>query len=440
MVFEDGTSEKSDLQQILDLSDPDIVKRLRSLSPSLEGKRVIMINSTAQGGGVAEILHSFVSLFQELGMETIWKVLEAPPHFFEVTKRFHNALQGDGDANLDEQMSYYESFYRSSIKEKNPELFELLDDLDENDIVVVHDPQPLALATYRKDDGSRWVWRCHIDVSEPHEKLWEFVESYAKQYDRIIVSKDSFIKGDDKDYVIIPPSINPISEKNRDMTGQEVENVLKRFDVPLDKGLITQVSRLDKWKDPIGVIRSYNAFREIYDDDSHRLALVYNTAIDDPEGQAMEQRVKQEVEKSPFKKDIIMVLGEHPLLVNALQRYSTIVFQKSLREGFGLTVSEALWKRTPVIATKAGGIPLQIRDGVNGFLLETYPIDEEGNAKDKDDEINHIRQAARKIHEMLSAPGRIREMGSQAHDIVKKHFLTSRHILDYMELFINLDN
>ncbi|MFW5865468.1 MAG: glycosyltransferase [Nanoarchaeota archaeon] len=440
MVFQDCVPEKSDLQQILDLSDSDIVKRLHSLLPSLEGKRIIMINSTAQGGGVAEILNSFVSLFKELGMEIIWKVLDAPPRFFEVTKRFHNALQGDGDANLDEQMSYYASFYQSSIKEKNPGLFELLDNLDENDIVVVHDPQPLALILYRKDDGSKWVWRCHIDVSEPHEKLWEFVESYARQYDKIIVSKNTFIRGDDKDYVIIPPSINPISEKNRDMTGQEVEDLLKQFNIPLDKGLITQVSRLDKWKDPIGVIRSYNTFRETYVDDSHRLALVYNTAVDDPEGHAMEQLVKQEIEKSPFKKDIILILGEYPLLVNALQRYSTTIFQKSLREGFGLTVSEALWKRTPVIATKAGGIPLQIRDGVNGFLLETYPIDEEGNAKEKDDEINHVRQAARKIHELLSDPERIREMGLQAHVIVKKHFLISRHILDYMELFINLDN
>ncbi|MFP4112711.1 MAG: glycosyltransferase [Candidatus Woesearchaeota archaeon] len=392
-----------------------------------------MVNSTKVGGGVAVLLQSIVPYLNQLGVRTEWLVLEGDTDFFSVTKSFHNALQGEVMADILEQIKGYDVFYNERFDSLNVHLNDHFSNLSGSDIVVIHDPQPLKLIAKRKDDGSKWIWRTHIDTSNPDDELWDFVFKYAMKFDAAIASKRDFTRGRGLNWVTIPPSIDPLASKNRLMEKEEVKKILSEFNIPLDKPLITQVSRLDKWKDPLGVIQAFDLLRDKYNIDCS-LALVYNGATDDPEGGMMLQLVQEQKENSSYKNDIHLIWGDNQDVVNAFQTGSDLVMQKSLREGFALTVSEALWKATPVIGTKVGGIPLQIKHGHNGFLVDACALDETDQTKKR----HHLEQVAYYMYEIISDPARAKEMGKNAHEFVRENFLVSRHIKDYLILFNNL--
>jgi trehalose synthase len=279
--------------------------------------------------------------------------------------------------------------------------------------VIIHDPQPLALIrSYRKHQP--WIWRCHIDLTDPHKELWDFLKGFLLKYDQIVVSSEKYFKDDlPIDQRLMYPAINPLSQKNRSMTEQAILDHIRRVGIPTDKPLITQVSRLDPWKDPEGVIDVFKIVKEKID---CRLLFCYNVASDDPEGLKMFNKVRRKANKYLKTKDISFVVGNNELLVNAIQRFSDIIVQKSTREGFCLSVTEALWKATPVVASNVGGIPIQIVDGKNGFLLE--PNDIEGFA----DRIIHL----------LKNPDEAKEFGKNAHQTVSKKFLITRLLSDYL--------
>ena len=371
----------------------------------LYGKHIIHLNATYQGGGVAEILYSLVMLMNDVGIDAGWRILHGSQEFFEVTKGFHNALQG-GKLNLSERkkrtyMGVNESFAR----------FTHLN----HDCVIVHDPQPLSLIrAYRKRQP--WIWRCHIDLTDPHKGLWDFLKGFVLKYDQVVVSNEKYFKDDlPVDQRLMYPAINPLSPKNGPLPEKAVKEQLEKAGVPTDKPIITQVSRLDPWKDPEGVI---DIFKRVKENVDCRLMLCYNVASDDPEGLQMYKKVVRKANKMIDKGDILLVIGNSEKLVNAVQRFSKVIIQKSTKEGFCLAVTEALWKGTPVVASNVGGIPSQIEDGVNGFLLE--PMDYDGFAE----RITHI----------LKHPKECKEMGRQAKESVRENFLITRLLADYLDM------
>ncbi|MGM5480295.1 MAG: glycosyltransferase [Nanobdellota archaeon] len=436
MVVKTNIFSKDEFEKLFSLSNDEVVHSIRSYAKHLQSKRVIMINSTPEGGGVAELLKNLVPLFNEIGIQTEWHTLSAPQEFFDHTKVFHNALQGDKSLDIAPHITYYNNFFKSEVRKYNPKLFERLDNLDSNDIVVVHDPQPLALINHRNaEDGSHWICRIHPDLTDPHTKLWAFLSDMMSRYEKIIVSRDSFVHGNRKNTIIIPPSINPLADKNKELSSKQIHSLLEQYNVPTEMPLITQVSRLDKWKDPLGVIDAFSLFKNNNPSAPARLLLVYNSAVDDPEGAVMKEKVTSAVNSSPFKKDIQLVVGDHPLLVNALQTHSRVVLQKSLREGFGLTVTEAMWKQTPVIGTNTGGISLQLKHESTGYLVDPYPTDEDANPLDENDVKRHIEQTAKYIERCLTDREHSKKLGISAKEYVRKHFLITRHLNDYLKLF-----
>ncbi|MFW6231410.1 MAG: glycosyltransferase [Nanoarchaeota archaeon] len=407
----------------------DYIAELKKMAHDLPIRRVFMVNSTKTQGGVAVLLQSIVPMLQSLGIETYWLELKAYTKFFETTKSFHNGLQGEKFDNIEEHIAKYKSFYENEVETYNKHIIDYLDGLGEGDIVIIHDPQPLGLIKYRnKDDGSKWIWRCHIDSSKPDQKLWDFVYSLASQYDARIVSKEAFMHGD-LSWVVIPPSIDPMTVKNRDMDPEKVVDILKTFNIPQDKPFAVQVSRLDKWKDPVGVIEAFRKAREEVD---ASLVLVYDGASDDPEGDMMFQKVLEALE-GKYSDDIYLIRGDKQEVVNTFQRAASVVFQKSLKEGFALTVSEALWKATPVIATEVGGIPLQVVHDKNGYLLPPYEMDVFDEKREA-----HIDAAAHYLKEILGNGMKAAEMGREAKEHVRKNFLVTRHVRDYLALIGSL--
>ncbi len=368
----------------------------------LSSKRIVHISSTYMGGGVAEILRSLVLLMNDVGIETGWRVLPGSPDFFGVTKGFHNALQGEpGNLTRNKKDLYVE----------NNESFSIFTHIH-HDCVIVHDPQPLPLIKFYKK-RQPWVWRAHIDISEPNGKVWEYLKTFALRYDRVIFSGEIYQKEDlPIPQVIIPPSIDPLSPKNMEVSDKNVKALLHEFGVPTDKPLVTQVARFDKWKDAEGVADAFKLVKERVD---CRLVLCGDIASDDPEGQGIYERLTQKVRRN---KDIALVIGDSRLFVNALQRASAVMVQKSLREGFGLTVTEAMWKARPVVASNVGGLGSQVVDGETGFLVE--PTD--------------VRDCAEKIVVLLREPKLASEMGRKAKERVKEKFLITRHLSDYLDL------
>lgn len=370
-------------------------------------KHVLHINSTYQGGGVAEILHNLISLLNDAGIDTGWRILHGDSDFFSITKKFHNALQG-------EKINF--SKMKRKLYVANNESFARFTHIN-HDCVIIHDPQPLPLIGFQRKHQP-WIWRCHIDISQPNPELWDFLKSFILRYDLMIISDNKFYR---KDLPIpqrlIYPSIDPLSPKNMEISAELIRKTLRKFKVPLDKPLITQVSRFDKWKDPQGVIQVFQRVKEKVD---CRLVLCGSMAADDPEGMQIYSKIMQKpaIKKLLEKKDLIVLTAENQILVNTLQRVSSIIIQKSLREGFGLTVTEALWKGAPVVASKIGGIPNQITHGQTGFLLE--PHDYDGFADI--------------IVDLLKNPGLREEIGSRAKEHVRKNFLITRHLIDYLDL------
>jgi trehalose synthase len=371
----------------------------------LYGKHVVHLNATYQGGGVAEILYSLALLMNDVGIDTGWRILHGSQEFFEITKSFHNALQG-AKLNLSERKKRVYLQVNDNFS-KFTHLY--------HDCVIIHDPQPLSLISASGNKkGEPWIWRCHVDLTEPDKALWDFLKGFVLKYDQVVFSSEKYFKKDlPVDQRLMFPAINPLSEKNRDIPDKIVLEQVTKAGIPTDKPVISQVSRLDPWKDPEGVIDVYTLVKEKVD---CRLVFCYNVASDDPEGLRMFHKVQRKANKFLKNGDILFVVGNNETLVNSIQRFSNVIIQKSTREGFCLAVTEALWKQTPVVASNVGGIPIQIKDGKNGFLLE--PKDNEGFA----DRIIHL----------LKNPKENKNLGRKARETVKAKFLITRLLSDYL--------
>lgn len=382
------------------------VEELKLLGSHLQGKIIQNINSTFTGGGVAEILSHMVPLLGQLGVEAHWNVIKGSDAFFQVTKKFHNALHGRQEAITPEDFATF-----LDTTEKN------IGDTDlAGDVMYIHDPQPIGLVASKKDLGNKWVWRCHIDVSHPDERVWNFIRPYVVQYDAAVFSAPAFSRELPIRQFLISPSIDPLSDKNRELPPKTVDAVFEKYGIPRDKPVITQISRFDYLKDPVGVIQAFEMVRKSID---CRLVLAGGTATDDPESDKVLADVRGRVDGNPDIHAVLMPPNSD-IDVNALQTGSTIVVQKSLREGFGLTVSEALWKAKPVVASAVGGIPLQVRNKMTGLVSYGIP------------------GTAYALRQLLSNPEYARWLGNNGHEHIKNNFLVTRHLKDYLMLFISL--
>jgi trehalose synthase len=385
-----------------------VIDELRFLAQRLAGRSVLHVNSTAVGGGVAEILNRLVPLMSELGIAARWEVIRGGDAFFQVTKKFHNALHGQ-PASLSLQD------YRAYLETNTQNLKTLSLDAD---VLFIHDPQPAALIKARPQKGRWWVWRCHIDVSSPHAGVWGFLKKLVELYDATIFSAPQFAQRLATRQFLIAPSIDPLSEKNRELSEETIRQVMRKLDVPLDLPLVTQISRFDRLKDPVGVIE---AFRLVRKTTPCRLLLAGGNASDDPEG----AQVLQEVRDRAQGDDDILILElppNSPTEINAIQRASTVIVQKSIREGFGLTVSEALWKGKPVVASAVGGIPLQIAHKYSGLLCRS------------------VEGAAFAVKQCLNNPAFAKRLGENGREQVRQNFLLTRHLKEYLLLMAALEH
>lgn len=391
------------IEEYIPIVGEPVIEDLKLVSEKLSGKVIQNINSTPVGGGVAEILSRIIPLLKELGVDARWDVIKGGKQFFEVTKKFHNALHGDIEVINQYDFDIFDETSRENIEEINTY----------GDIVFIHDPQPIALI--KKKAGNKWIWRCHIDVSNPNYEVWNFLKRFIVQYDAAAVSAPSFSQDIPARTFLISPSIDPLSDKNKELSSEVIDSVLIKYGIPKDKPIITQISRFDRLKDPIGVIEAYKKVKKYID---CRLILAGGTAVDDPEGIKVLEEVK---EKAANDSDIhILLLPQNDIEVNALQRASTIIIQKSIREGFGLTVAEALWKAKPVVASNVGGIPLQIKNKYSGLLC--YSVD----------------GAAFAIKQLLNSPKYAKKLGENGKEHIRNNFLITRHIKEYMLLFLSL--
>lgn len=379
---------------------------LHKLGEKLNNRSFLHVNSTRAGGGVAEILHRMIPILKDLGIDARWEVIEGDERFFDITKKIHNSLQGNfEDITEDMWQHHYE------VNRRNAERLNL-----DADAVLIHDPQPAPLIEFRK--SGRWIWRCHIDLSHPVKEVCNYLQRYCGKYDASIFSVAKFARAMGIDEFIIPPSIDPISEKNRELTGEEIIETLNKFQIPIDRPIILQVSRFDRFKDPIGVIKAYRLVKKYND---CILILAGSPATDDPEGEIVLKEVQDYASDDPD----IHVLLLPPFSdkdINALQRAATVVLQKSLKEGFGLTVSEAMWKGKPVIGGATGGIPLQIIHGVTGFLVHS------------------VEGAAFRIRQLLNSPEMAHRMGEKGREYVRDNFLITRQIRDYLSVWYAIEN
>jgi len=391
------------IKEYIPIVGQSIVDDLQLLADKLQGKSMQYINSTAVGGGVAEILNRMVPLLKELGVDTRWDLIKGGEQFFEVTKKFHNALHGRQETITQHD---FDIFMQTSLK--NIEEITIC-----GNIVFVHDPQPIALV--KKKSDNKWIWRCHIDVSSPNQKVWRFLKDFIDKYDAAVFSAPGFSQQLPIRQFLISPSIDPLSDKNKELPQEIIDGVLRKYGIAKDRPLLTQISRFDRLKDPLGVIDAYQQVKRYI---SCQLVLAGGTASDDPEGLKVLEEVK---EKAKNDRDIhILLLPQNDIEVNALQRASTVIIQKSLKEGFGLTVSEALWKAKPVVASNVGGIPLQIKHKYSGLLCRS------------------IDGAAFAIKQLFNNPEYARKLGENGREHVRNNFLLTRHLRDYMLLFLSL--
>jgi len=379
---------------------------LQKLGEKLSGKSFLHVNSTKAGGGVAEILHRMIPIISSLGISARWEVIDGDAPFFDMTKKLHNSLQGRQEKITDEMWDHHYEINRDNAAKLDLEA----------DAVLIHDPQPVALADFRK--SGVWMWRCHIDLSSPWKGIWERLNLHCVKYDAAIFSVARFAQSMPIDKFIIPPSIDPLSDKNCDLTESEIGNTLTRYGIPTDRPLILQVSRFDRFKDPVGVIEAFRMVRKYND---CILVLAGSPADDDPEGEVVLNEVLNHANGDP---DIFALLipAFSDRDINALQRAATVILQKSLKEGFGLTVTEAMWKGKPVIGGATGGIPLQIDHGANGFLVYS------------------VEGAAFRIRQLLNDPARAAAMGRLAKEHVRNNFLITRQARDYLSCWHALQN
>lgn len=395
------------LEDYRDLTPPGSVDLLYHVSAKVRGKSLLHVNSTRSGGGVAEILHRLVPLFNDLEVKATWQIIQGSEEFYRVTKAFHNALQGR-DPGISERM------YQLYIEENRENAKRLS---FEADMIMIHDPQPAALIDCGRRAG-KWVWRCHIDVSQPARRVWRFLKNYVLKYDAAVFSLPAFAQKVPIPKFLVYPSIDPLSDKNRELSPGEVNEVLGTLGIPRDKPILLQVSRFDRFKDPVGVIQAYRIVKKHND---CRLILAGGGASDDPEGDVVLQEVREAAGQDPDI-HILVLPPDSNIEVNALQRAATIVIQKSLREGFGLTVAEAMWKGKPVVGGFAGGITVQIMYYHTGYTVSS------------------VEGAAFRIRYLLNNPEIARKMGNDAREYVRRNFLITRHLADYLTLMATLTN
>jgi trehalose synthase len=382
-----------------------VIDELLLLARHLQGRSIQNINSTAVGGGVAEILTRMIPLLKELGVQARWDVIKGDDRFFVTTKKMHNGLHGVPVDISDDDFAAFLDVNRRNA-----------DEMTFADIVFVHDPQPIGLVEKRADHGGNWVWRCHIDFSRPDQRIWKFLEGYINRYDSAVFSAPAFARSLRIEQVLIAPSIDPLSDKNKELPEKTIDEVFSRFGIDRSRPVVTQISRFDFLKDPVGVIKAYKLVKKRVD---VQLVLAGGGATDDPEGPAVMAQVQEE---AAHDKDIFVLFlpPASDTDINALQRGSTIILQKSLREGFGLTVSEGLWKGKPTIATAVGGIPLQIAHKYSGILTHS------------------IQGTAHWIKQLLHEPEFAHQLGINGKEHIRNNFLITRHIKDYLLLFISL--
>jgi len=378
------------------------IRKLKEEAKPLKGRHISHINSVATGGGVAEILNSLVLLMNTAGIKTGWRLFKASESFFQVTKKFHNALQGEKiNFSARKKRIYLEEIEKNSI----------MNHFDDHDLIVVHDPQPLAMIKHLKKKQT-WLWRCHIDIKHAYPPVWNFISRYIRQYDGMLISMEKYKHSNISiPNFIVQPSIDPLSFKNRDLSQKEISRLLWKQNIDSDKPIVCMISRFDKWKNHDGVLKTYAKVRKKA---KCQLVLMGSSASDDPESLQIFADVNHKVKKM---KDVTLITHHDDFLVNALQREAKLVYQMSLREGFGLTVSEALWKKTPVIATNRGGIPLQVIDGKTGFIVHSPG------------------QAADATLKLLKNPKLQEDMGAAGREHVKNNFLITRHLHDYLRIF-----
>lgn len=380
----------------------ETIDRVKKKARPLQGLRVAHVNSTYYGGGVAEMLAPLTLLMNALGIKTEWRVIQGSPDFFSITKKMHNALQG-GDINLsDLKREIYEGVVHENSIRNN---------LD-HDRIIVHDPQPLPLINHYEKKGP-WVWRCHVDLTSPNSEMWSYLSSFVKKYDAVILTLQEYAQQLQTPQVFFMPAIDPFSIKNRELTESERQSRLDYYGIPTDLPLVTQVSRFDTWKDPEGVIRAFQLAREEID---ATLVLLGDVATDDPEGEKVYQSLLDCREER-----VIILARQDTALVNALQSRSAVIVQKSIREGFGLTVTEAMWKGTPVVGGNVGGIRYQIEDGVNGYLVSS------------------VEEAAERIVKLLKDEQLRRSMGRRARESVSERFLMIRLVEQYLDLLSSFE-
>src|SRR5438552_2618155 len=375
------------------------VERIRKKAEKFKGLRVVNFNSTYYGGGVAEMLSSLTLLLNSLGLQAEWRVIAGTPDFFSVTKKMHNALQG-GEIDLSgiKKEIFEQVTFENSVR-----------NFVTHDFVIVHDPQPLALIEFYKKKCP-WIWRCHIDLSKPQREMWNYLRAWIDQYDAVIVSCPEYKHEMTPPQRVFMPAINPFNIKNRKLSDKDMDERLAHYKIPTDLPLVVQISRFDPWKDPEGVVKAFKLARKEVE---ATLVLLGNFATDDPEG----SQIFESLRACQEERILILTKGDDTALVNALQTRASVVLQKSLREGFGLTVAEAMWKSRAVIGGNVGGIRYQIKDGVNGFLVST------------------IEEAAERIVRLLKNKELRQEMGSKGRSIVREKFLLTRYIEDYFDLF-----
>lgn len=385
----------------------DVLYELELYAAKLKSVSIQNINSTAVGGGVAEILNRMIPLLHQLGVNASWDVIKGGERFFEVTKKMHNALHGKAEIFTKEETDLY-----LETNEMNSNVID-----NDADIYFIHDPQPCALIRNKKKKD-RWIWRCHIDFSNPDLFTWDYLKQFIEQYDVGIFSAPSFARNLKIPQVLISPSIDPLSNKNKELPQETIDSVLEKFNIDKKRPIVTQISRFDYLKDPVGVVKVFRQVKKYID---CQLVLAGGGATDDPEGSQVLAEVQAIAENDP---DIFLLLlpPASDIEINALQRASTVVLQKSLREGFGLTVAEALWKSKPVIAGAVGGIPLQISHKYSGLLTHT------------------IEGTAFALKQLLQNPEYAKKLGENGRELIRKNFLITRHLRDYLLLFLSLLN
>lgn len=386
------------------------ISQMRTLAEPLRGARVLHLNATPYGGGVAEILRSEAPLLRDLGLAADWKIITGDEKFFSVTKAIHNGLQGAARRLTPQERETYLAY-----STRNARLLE-----EEYDLIVVHDPQPLALLEFHGKGNAKWIWRCHIDTSEPNLEVWDFLRPYLVGYDAAVFTLGGFVPPNFpvSRVEIIPPAIDPESPKNFELDLDTARRVLDWIGIEGSRPLVTQVSRFDPWKDPVGVIAAYKLVKQ----EAHdlQLALVGSMALDDPEGWEIYREIRGASRDDPDIHIFTNLTGVGNIEVNAFQRLSDVVIQKSIREGFGLVVSETLWKETPVVAGRAGGIPLQMQDAAGGFLVES------------------VEECADRMLWLLQNPEAGQALAARGKELVRERFLLTRLIADELRLYASL--